>query len=113
MQVIFSSKFATFLSNIVRSGSLSFGQRMNNMKLGFSVIFGFITHIVLQTITVIGLLILGLFNNDIMQMFTTNTLPSPNFVTTIIVFDIAMNILLFIIEYLFNRHLLNKGVNID
>lgn len=109
--------FATFIqvSNTLQIGytGLLLGHRMNNMKLGFSVIFGFITHIVLQTITVIGLLILGLFNNDIMQMFTTNTLPSPNFVTTIIVFDIAMNILLFIIEYLFNRHLLNKGVNID
>ncbi len=109
--------FATFIqvSNTLQLGytGLLLGHRMNNMKLGYSVIFGFITHIILQTFTVIGLLILGLFNNDIMQMFTTNTLPSPNFVTTIIVFDIAMNILLFIIEYLFNRHLLNKGVNID
>lgn len=115
--VIIGFVFATFIqiSNTLQIGytGLLLGYRMNNMKLGLSVIFGFISHIVLQIITVVGLLILGFFNNNIMQMFTTNTLPSSNFVTTIIVFDIIMNILLFIIEYFFNKHLLNKGVNID
>ncbi|MBE6154384.1 MAG: hypothetical protein E7163_02245 [Firmicutes bacterium] len=92
---------------------LILGHKKNNNKIAYSVLFGFITYILSQVLVVISLLLLGIFNKDIMLLFTTNTINNIDALKTIVAFAIAIYIGINIaINYIAVKSL-NKGVNIE
>ena len=90
------------------------GYNMNNGKLGYSVLFGFISYLVAQTLVLSLVFIYGLFDNSVMELFKTTTINiNVNAFKTLAV---VSSILYLIIIFSMNvgcRKLLNKGVNIE
>ena len=89
------------------------GHKMNNAKTGFSVLYGFISYMVIQLIALISLFITGLFNKDIMNLFITNEIINIDMVKLIIYLSIGTYTITLILGYIFNQKTFQKGVNID
>lgn len=89
------------------------GHKKNHNKIGFSVLFGFITYIVMQLIVLAFLFIIGLFNQDIMNLFVTSEIINVDIVKLIIYVAIIIYIINFIICYIVNTKLFKKGVNVE
>ena len=100
--------------NVIQSGYLGIilGHKKNNNKIGFSVLFGFITYIISQISVLIIFFIAGIFNKNIMQIFISNTIGSNTIKTIIILAILAYSFVIFIINMLCVKSL-NKGVNIE
>ncbi len=106
--------FLEFL-NILQCGctGIILGHKMNNSKIGLSVVFGFIAFVISQNICVIMLFILALFNPDFMNLFVTKTVLGVDTIKTIICFGMATYSLISIVLCLINIRLFKKGVNVD
>lgn len=88
------------------------GNRKNNNRTLFSLLFGFVTYLVTQLLVLISVFILGLFNSNIMKLFTSNSINS-DIIKFLFIFCIFIYIVIIIIIYIFNIKLLNKGVNVE
>ncbi len=102
--------------NILQCGftGIILGHRMNNMKTGFSVIFGFITFTVSQIAVVVITFIAAIFNKDFMNLFkTAGANINIDTLKLAIFLAIAAYILISIILCLVNIKLFKKGVNVD
>ena len=101
--------------NIIQSGFLGIilGHKKGNNKIALSVLFGFITYIITQNFAVIAIFISGVFNKDIMSLFTSSTIQDVNIIKTIVslaaIIYLAINILVNIICVKF----LKTGVNVE
>lgn len=104
------------LFNAVQCGYLGMilGYQKNNSKLGFSVLFGFIIYIIIQTIVVFLIFIYGLIDPSIMELFksTTPALDIEVFKTLAIITSMVYSLVIIAISILCKK-LLNKGVNIE
>ncbi len=89
------------------------GHRKNNLKMPFSILFGFICYMLTQGIILGIIFIVGLFNSDIMNMFITNEMVSIDVIKNVMWLAIGIYSALIIIYYYINSNLLNKGVNVD
>ena len=88
------------------------GFKSNNLKVLKSIIFGFTLYTIPSLITVGVIGIMGLFNQNIMSVFTSVTIDTE--VLKLIMYGvIAMYIIYDIIYYIIGNKLLNKGVNVD
>ena len=109
--------FILFLEfmNILQCGftGLIIGHKKNNAKIGYSVLFGFVSFLFSQTIVVIMIFLLALFNKDIMNLIVTNEMISIESTKIIIYLSIIMYTLVIITGYFINTKLLNKGVNVE
>lgn len=88
------------------------GHKTNNLKIVKSIVIGFLTYIILSSMSLGVLYIAGLVNNDIMSIFTnievsSNALKSMMLVGTFVyaIYNIGI--------YFIGNKLLNKGVNVD
>ena len=86
---------------------------MNNAKTGFSILYGFVAYMSSQIITLITIFILGMFNENIMNLFLTTEIVNVEVIKQIIYSTIIIYTLLIIIGYYINAKLFQKGVNID
>ena len=101
--------------NIIQCGfsGVILGHKFNNSKTLFSVIFGLIVYSISQGLVVICVLFAGAFNSDILNIFTSNTLPSFDlFKTIIFIVTLSYTAISFIICFL-NIKFFAKGVNVD
>lgn len=89
------------------------GHKKNNNKVSFSVLFGFITYIVSQISILILLFIFGLFNKDILDLFSSNSIVNNDTIKVLIVFAITGYLLITSIMNIVCVKMLNKGVNIE
>ena len=89
------------------------GHRSNNKRIVKSVIYGFITYLLTQTLTLVIMFICGLFNKDIMNLFTTNTIANIDILKTIMYGAIVIYIIYIIIYYVIGLKLFKKGINVD
>jgi len=89
------------------------GQKKNNNKMGFSILFGFISYIITQAAILLTLFIIGLFNQDIMNMFITTEIVSIDLIKNIMYMAIIMYSVCIMIYYYVNIKLFKKGVNVD
>jgi len=89
------------------------GHKKDNNKIAYSVLFGFISYIISQILVVILLLILGVFNKDVMLLFTTSTITNIDVLKTVVIFAIIVYIGINIAINYFAVRSLNKGVNIE
>ena len=89
------------------------GHKMNNVKTGFSILFGFITYIVIQMCVLIIIFIVALFNSELMNLFFTNKIIDLGMIKTIIYLAISIYSFILVINYIININLFKKGVNVD
>lgn len=102
-------------ANVIQAGftGIILGHKMNNTKTFFSVLFGFGTYMAIQTIGLLVIFIVALFNPDLMASFTSNNITNISILKTIIYLSSGIYTVTFIINYLININLLKRGINID
>lgn len=105
--------FLEVLSGI-QSGFLGIilGHRKNDKKILFSIIYGFMTYMLTQLSIILMTFIFGLFNKNIMKLFTSNIIDS-SLLKSLIIFSLVIYLIIIIIQKLLGENLLNKGVNVD
>ena len=115
--IIIAFLFIIFLelANALQAGytGIILGNKMNNNKTAFSVLYGFITYIVTQLIIILVVFIFALFNKDIMNLFYTTEFITVDIIKTLIYLAIAVYISTLIILYFVNIKLFKQGVNVD
>lgn len=106
--------FLEFL-NLTQCGftGLILGHKRNDNKLLYSIILGFVSFMVSQTIMVASLFIIGLFNKDIMNLIFTNEMINIESTKKILILSMIMYSAISLIGYFINNKLFNQGVNVD
>ena len=101
--------------NAIQCGFLGIllGHEKNNNKVIFSVLFGFISYILSQSIVLLLIFIVGLFNTSIMNLFTSNILLDTSSFKLLIVLSIIIYLLIIIVMNIICKKVFNKGVNIE
>lgn len=101
--------------NAIQCGFLGIilGYKRNNSKIGFSVLFGFITYLLSQSIVLLLVFIVGLFNTSIMNLFTSNILLDTNSLKLLIILAIIIYVLIIILISIICKKEFNKGINIE
>lgn len=114
--IIIAVVFILFLEifNILQSGFLGLiiGNRENNNKIAYSFLFGFVCYMISQFIVILFIFIFGIFNTNIMSVFTSSSIIDNSIIKTLAILSI--------ITYTFNIALMNviclklfkKGVNV-
>ena len=117
IKILLAFLFIFFLEfvNMLQVGytGIILGYKMNSGKIGFSVLFGFGTYMVMQIFVLLMIFIVALFNKDIMNLFVTNEMINVDMVKTIIYMAIIIYTITLFIGYFVNLKLFNKGVNVD
>ena len=88
------------------------GYKQNNNKLLKSVLFGLIIYFIMQTLILVIIFIIGLFNKEIMNLFKTNNI-TPNLLKQMLSLSTIIYIIYNIILYIIGKNTFKKGVNID
>lgn len=88
------------------------GNRFNNHKILFSIISGFAIFWVANVITVLGMLLAGVFDPDIAQVFITNE-ANGDVVLPLCYIGSAFYAVYIASMYYTNIKLLNHGINVD
>lgn len=103
------------ISNILQCGftGIILGHRMNNAKIGFSVLFGFIVYLATQTLILAVTFTVALFKESFMNLFVTAEIVSLDVLKTALYMSIISYIVILLIGYFVNTKLLKKGVNVD
>lgn len=91
------------------------GHRANDKKIGFSVLFGFITYMISQGVTLALIAIASLFNKSFKDLLFSADLSviSIDLVKDIIYLSAIVYTAIIIVNYFVNIKLLKKGVNVD
>ncbi len=90
------------------------GHKMNNGKLGYSILFGFVVYLIIQIIILLQVFIYGLFDSTVMELFKTTTIniDVKAFKILAIVSSLLYIVVIFIVSILCKKEL-NKGVNVE
>ena len=101
--------------NAIQCGFLGMllGYRKNNYKIGFSVLFGFIAYLLSQSIVLLLVFIVGLFDSSIMNLFTTNILLDTSSLKVLIVLSIIIYLIVIGVMSIICKIIFNKGVDIE
>ena len=101
--------------NMLQSGytGIILGHKMQNHKILYSILYGFVAYTITQVFALLVLFIFALFNQEIMNLFVTNTMVNQTIIKNIILSSIIIYSLNIIAYYILNFNLLKKGVNID
>lgn len=89
------------------------GHKSNNIKMGKSVIYGFLTYIAPQIFTILIIFIMALFNKDIMNLFNTTEMLNVEVIKTIMYTSVVLYAGYILISYIIGNKLFKKGVNVD
>ena len=117
LKIVLAFMFIFFLeilntANIGYTGII-LGHKMASNKTGFSILYGFISYIVLQTFVLLLTFIVALFNKDLMNLFITNEIINIDIVKFTIYLAFIIYTLTIIITYIINLKLFKKGVNLE
>lgn len=109
--------FILFLQffNILQCGIMGIilGHKMNGSKIGFSVLFGFISYMASQIIALLMVFICSLFNDKLMNLFITNDIIGIEQIKSILIIAIITYVVIILIGGFINIKLFKRGVNID
>lgn len=114
---VISVLFILFIEifNLLQCGYLGIllGYRMNNGKVGYSVLFGFIAYILSQCVVLASTFVLGLFNSSIMSLFKNDAYINPSsFKLLILVISVLYLIIIISMSFICKK-IFNKGVDIE
>lgn len=101
--------------NAIQCGFLGIilGYKRNSSKIGFSVLFGFIAYLLSQSIVLLLVYIVGLFDSSIMNLFTSNVLLNTTSLKLLIFLAILFYLVIITAMSLICKKEFNKGVNIE
>lgn len=108
--------FLEFFNGIqVGFAGILIGHRFHQGKILFSVIFGFAGYMLCQTVTLFGMLFIGLFDSEFFRLFSSNDLMSfkPETIIAVSVVGFLLYAFFSIFTYFLNVFLLKRGVNVD
>ena len=108
--IIFVEFAATLQSGFT---GIILGHKMNNNKLAYSILFGFISYMVIQIFGVIALFAGALFSPDLMNLFITNQMVNMDMIKLVIYLAMGFYSLCVILGYIFNLYMFKKGINVD
>lgn len=89
------------------------GHKRNNHKMLMSIMFAFTLYIIMQTLTLVGMVIYGAFNPDIMNLINTTASVDVTAIKSAMYFAIINYAVYIIVLYVFGKKQLEKGVNVD
>lgn len=112
---IFLMAFMVEYMNMIQSAytGIILGHRMNNNKMGFSIVFTFITYMLSQIIALGLAFIIALINKDLLNLFITNEVVDMHMVKLIGIVCIGVYLFIYIVNLFINIKIFNKGVNVD
>ncbi len=117
ISIILQFVFICFLElmNMLQSGytGIILGNKMNNSKTGFSILFGFLTYLGTQIVALLGVFLVALFNDKLMNLFYTMEAIDVPTIKLCIVIAVSVYMLNIVILYIINQIQFNKGVNVD
>lgn len=101
--------------NAIQCGFLGIilGYKASSNKVAFSALFGFITYLLSQSLVLLTVFIVALFNSEIMNLFKTNILFTNDSLKLLFIISIVAYIVIIILMNLICKIELNKGVNIE
>ena len=101
--------------NAIQCGFLGIilGHKKNNNKVGLSVLFGFVVYLLSQSVVLLLIFIVGLFNSSIMNLFTSNILLDTSTFKLLIILAIIIYLLIIILMSILCKKEFNNGVNIE
>lgn len=89
------------------------GYKYNNGKKTKSILFSILIYFMIQTVSLLIVFIFGLFNPDIMKLFTTNELINADIVKKVLTGAISLYTIYIIIIEIVNRKLFKQGINVE
>ena len=102
--------------NAIQCGFLGMilGHKMNNGKLVFSILFGFISYLISQNLVLVLLFVYGLFDPIVLELFktTATSIDVDSFKVLAIVASILYMVIIFAMSIVCKK-LLKQGVNIE
>ena len=109
--LVFFLEFA----NILQAGytGIILGHKKNNLKVGYSVLFGFIVYLITQIFVLLIIFIVGIFNKDIMNLFVTKTIINIDMIKLALYMAFLIYTATLFIGYFVNVKLFKKGVNVE
>ena len=110
MAVIFLEVF-----NAIQCGFLGLilGHKMKNNKIAYSISFGFIAYLVAQSLVLLLMYIVGLFEPSIMNLFESNILLDTKSFKILIILSIILYLIIIWLMSIICKREFNKGVNIE
>lgn len=101
--------------NILQCGftGIILGHKMQNGKIGFSVLYGFIVYTLSQTVVLAAMFVVALFDNDAMNLFITESAFNMDIIKFFIIFAVIIYALISVVLCFINIKLFKKGVNVD
>ena len=101
--------------NAIQCGFLGMilGNRKNNNKTLLSVVFGLIAYMASQIIVLILMFIIGMFNNNVMDLFTSEVLLTNSSIKLLIILAIVIYLIAIIAMNIIAKVVFNKGVNVE
>lgn len=101
--------------NAIQCGFLGIilGYKNNNSKVGFSVAFGFIAYLLSQSIVLLLVFIVGIFNSNIMDLFKSNIVFTDSSFKLLVILAIIIYLLIIGLMGMVCKKEFNKGVNIE
>ena len=91
-----------FVSLLCGFSGIIIGHKFNKSKGGLSFLFGFITYIASQLVVLASIFVVGLFDENIMNVFTTNQLTNVNSFKTLSVIVLCIYIAIAIVINIIN-----------
>ena len=89
------------------------GLKSNQNKMSKSVIVGVILYIVTQMVTLLLIVIFGLFNQSVMNIVNTKDIINIDAIKLVLFAGIFIYVVYIVIYYIAGKKLLEKGVNVD
>jgi hypothetical protein len=89
------------------------GHRQNNSKILLSICFGFIAYMVVQSAILGMMFIVALFDEGLMQMFTSNVLSNIESFKLLVVLTIVLYTIVILVMRFICKKLFNKGVDVE
>lgn len=101
--------------NAIQCGFLGLiiGHKRNNNKTLLSVCSGFIVYLVAQSIVLAMVFIVALFDEGLMNMFTSNVLNNVASFKLLIILSIVLYVIIIFVMSIVCKKLLNKGVDVE
>lgn len=89
------------------------GHKSNRNKMLKSVILGIVLYLATSTLTLVVIYIIGLFNQDVMNIVNTTDIVNVDAIKSVMIAGIAIYMVYNVIYYLVGRMQLEKGVNVE
>lgn len=89
------------------------GYKSNNLKVVKSIVYGFVIYMITSMLSLVVMLIIGLFNPDIMNLFNTVNVVDINAIKSVLYIGIILYTAYIFAYYFIGKKLLNKGVDVD